>query len=37
MDDAKFNQIMQVFEKAFRDNVPPFQGDLENELYKFII
>jgi len=26
-----------IFEKAFRDNQPPFVGDLENETYKNII
>lgn len=28
---------MALFEKAFRDNQPPFQGALEDETYKMII
>lgn len=28
---------MGFFEKAFKENVETFKGDLENEQYKFII
>ena len=34
LDEQKYSQVVAIFEKAFRDNTPPFLGDLENELYK---
>lgn len=36
-DETKYNLIVGIFEKAFRDNQPPFLGDLENENYKLIL
>ena len=37
LDEDRYEQIVQVFEKAYRDGVAPFAGDLENETYKAII
>ena len=37
VDDLRFAHLMSIFEKAFKDNQPPFQGDLENETYKMIL
>ena len=37
VDEERFNILMSIFEKAFRDNQPPYQGDLENETYKMIL
>ena len=37
LDEQKYAQVVAVFEKAFVDNIPPFLGDLENELYKQIL
>lgn len=36
-EEQKFEQICSLFERAFRDGQPPFQGDLENETYKAIL
>ena len=36
--EEKFDEIMEVMEKAFADGAtPPYTGDLENETYKAII
>jgi hypothetical protein len=37
LDEEKYEQIVAVFEKAYRDGVAPFTGDLENETYKAIV
>jgi hypothetical protein len=37
LDEEKYEQIVAVFEKAYRDGVAPFAGDLENETYKAIV
>lgn len=37
IDEQVFGVVMAQFEKAFKENVPPFQGDLENETYKMIV
>lgn len=37
-NEEKFEEIMDVMEKAFAEGAsPPFAGDLENETYKAII
>ena len=35
--EEEFEALVSVFEKALKDNTPPFQGDLENETYKSIL
>ena len=36
--EDKFNEVMDVFEKAFAEGAtPPYAGDLENETYKAIL
>ena len=37
IDQDKFTYYINAFEKAFKDNQPPFVGDLENENYKYIL
>ena len=37
LDEEKYEQIVGLFEKAYRDGVAPFAGDLENETYKAIV
>jgi hypothetical protein len=37
LDYDKYDRVMTLFEKAFKDNQPPFQGDLENETYKALL
>eukprot|EP00347_Sterkiella_histriomuscorum_P004052 403361928 len=34
MNYDRYEQQVELFMRAFRDNQPPFQGDLENEIYK---
>lgn len=33
----RMEKVLGVFSRAYKDNVVPFQGDLENELYKAIL
>jgi hypothetical protein len=37
LDYDKYDRVMSLFERAFKDNQPPFQGDLENETYKGLL
>ena len=37
LDEAKYDMVLSIFEKAFRDGQPPFLGDLENETYKQLL
>ena len=37
IDDELFDRTLTIFERAFKESVPPFQGDLENETYKGIL
>lgn len=37
LDEEKYEQVVAIFEKAYRDGVAPFAGDLENETYKAIV
>ena len=37
LDEEKYEQIVGIFEKAYRDGAAPFAGDLENETYKAIV
>jgi hypothetical protein len=33
----RMDKVLGVFTRAYKDNVVPFQGDLENELYKAVL
>jgi hypothetical protein len=33
----RMDKVLAAFTRAYKDNVAPFQGDLENELYKAIL
>ena len=37
LDESKYDAVLSLFEKAFRDGQPPFLGDLENETYKHLL
>lgn len=37
LDYDKYDRVMSLFERAFKEGQPPFQGDLENETYKAIL
>ncbi|CDW73282.1 UNKNOWN [Stylonychia lemnae] len=37
IDDELFDRTLTIFERAFKEATPPFQGDLENETYKAIL
>jgi len=37
LDEEKYESVCQIFEKAYKEGVAPFAGDLENETYKAIV
>ena len=37
LDEEKYEAILQVFERAYREPTPPFAGNLEDETYKSIV
>ena len=37
LDEDKYEAILQVFERAYREATPPFAGNLEDETYKSIV
>ena len=37
LDEDKYEAILQLFEKAYREPTPPFAGNLEDETYKSIV
>ena len=37
LDEERYEQICSIFERAYKDGVAPFAGDLENETYKAIL
>ena len=36
LDEEKYEAILQLFERAYREPTPPFAGNLEDETYKSI-
>lgn len=37
LDEEKYDKTLGLFERSFKENLPPFAGDLENETYKSIL
>ena len=37
LDEDKYEAILSIFERAYKEPTPPFAGNLEDETYKSIV